>query len=93
MATATRNLVTTGLPGKVGNLVFRIRESKTTAYVMSPRKASLSKKQTEAQLEFKPAVAQARKALSIDAEREHFKELAKKEKRVRIALRYPIFLN
>ena len=79
MATVTRNLVTTGLTGKVGNLVFRIRGDKTTVYVMSPRKAPLSKKQTEAQLEFRVAVARAKAALSIDAERTHFKELAKKE--------------
>ncbi len=79
MATVTNNIVTKGLSGKVGNLVFRIRGSKTTAYVMSPRKAPLSKKQTEAQLEFRVAVARAKAALSIEAERAHFKELAKKE--------------
>ena len=79
MATVSRNIVTTGLTGKVGNLVFRLRGSKTTAYVLSPRKAPLSEKQIEAQLKFRVAVARAKAALSIDSEREHFKALAKKE--------------
>jgi hypothetical protein len=33
MATVTNNIVTTGLSGKVGNLVFRRRGNKTTAYI------------------------------------------------------------
>ena len=79
MATVTNNIVTTGLSGKVGNLVFRRRGKKTTAYVLSPRKKPLSEKQIESQIDFRVAVMQAKKALSIDAEREQFEKLAKKE--------------
>jgi len=79
MATVTNNIVTTGLTGKVGNLVFRMRGKKTTAYVLSPRKGPLSEKQIEAQIDFREAVVRAKNALSIDNEREQFEKLAKKE--------------
>jgi len=79
MATVTNNIVTTGLTGKVGNLVFRRRGKKTTAYVQFPRKGPLSEKQIESQIDFRVAVMQAQKALSIDSERDKFKKLAKKE--------------
>ena len=79
MATVTNNIVTTGLTGKVGNLVFRRRGKKTTAYVLSPRKGPLSEKQIEAQIDFREAVVLAKNALSIEAEREQFEKLAKKE--------------
>jgi len=79
MATVTNNIVTKGLTGKVGNLVFRRRGDKTTAYVLSPRKVPQSKKQIEVQTEFREAVVRAKMALSIDSDREHFEELAKKE--------------
>lgn len=79
MATVTNNIVTTGLTGKVGNLVFRMRGKKTTAYVLSPRKGPLSEKQKEAQIDFRIAVMRAKNALSINAEREHFEKLAKNE--------------
>ena len=79
MATVTNNIVTTGLTGKVGNLVFRRRGKKTTAYVLSPREKPLSEKQIESQIDFRVAVMQAKKALSIDSEREKFEKLAKQE--------------
>ena len=79
MATVTNNIVTKGLSGKVGNLVFRMRGDKTTAYVLSPRKVPQSKKQIEAQTDFREAVVLAKKALSIVADREHFEVVAKKE--------------
>ena len=79
MATVTNNIVTKGLSGKVGNLVFRMRGKKTTAYIQSPRKVPLSKKQLEAQIDFREAVVHAQKALSIESEREQFEKLAKKE--------------
>ena len=63
MATVTNNIVTTGLTGKVGNLVFRMRGKKTTAYVLSPRKGPLSEKQIEAQIDFKEAVVRAKKSV------------------------------
>jgi hypothetical protein len=78
MATVTNNIVTTGLSGKVGNMVFRRRGNKTTAYIQSPRKVPLSEKQKIAQLHFREAVARTKQALNIDAERKEFEELAKK---------------
>ena len=56
-----------------------MRGKKTTAYVMSPRKAPLSNKQIEAQTDFREAVVRAKMALSIDADRAHFGELGRKE--------------
>lgn len=77
MATVTNNIVTLGLAGKVGNLVFRRRGNKTTVYVQSPRKAPLSEKQKQAQQQFAGAVAKAKHALNDPAERQRFEELAK----------------
>lgn len=77
MATVTNNLATTGLTGKVGNLVFRRRGNKTTVYVQSPRKAPLSEKQKLAQQHFAEAVAKAKHALNDPAERQKFEEMAK----------------
>ena len=79
IATVKRNTVTIGLTGKVGNLVFRLRGSKTTVYIQFPRKAPLREKQIEAQLKFRVVVARAKAALNSETEREHFKALAKKE--------------
>jgi len=79
MAKVENNLVTNGLRGKVGNLVFRKRGKKTTVYVLSKRKAPLSKRQVEAQLRFSEAVRLAREALTDAAERKKFKKMAKRK--------------
>ena len=79
MATVTNNIVTLGLSGKVGNLVFRRRGNKTTVYVQSPRKAPLSEKQKQAQQRFAEAVSLAKQALSDESGLRKFEELAKKE--------------
>ena len=76
MAIVTNNIVTMGLSGKVGNLVFRRRGNKTTAYIQSPRKVPLSEKQKIAQLRFREAVARTKQALSVEAERNEFEKLA-----------------
>ncbi len=81
MAKIDGNLVTLGLRGKVGNLVFRRRGNKTTVYVLSERKAPLSEKQKQAQQNFAAAVALAKQALSNEPERRWFEELAKKKGR------------
>jgi hypothetical protein len=73
MATITNNIVTTGLSGKVENLVFRRRGNKTTAYIQSPRKAPLSEKQKIAQLHFIEAAARTNQALSVNVKRDKFK--------------------
>jgi len=39
MAKVENNLVTEGLHGKVGNLVFRKRGKKTTVYVLSKKES------------------------------------------------------
>ena len=77
MAKVEGNIVTTGLRGKVGNLVFRRRGNKTTAYILSERKKPLTEKQIQAQLRFRAAVALAKQALSNEKERERFKEMAR----------------
>lgn len=79
MATVINNLATTGLSGKVGNLVFRRRGNKTTAYVRSPRQAPATENEKQARNHFAEAVALARKALSDEAEYQKFVALAKKE--------------
>jgi len=81
MATVTKNLATTGLSGKVGNLVFRRRGNKTTVYVRSLRKAPATENEKQARKHFAEAVARAKQALSNDTERKKFEELAKKERK------------
>jgi hypothetical protein len=77
MAKVDGNIVTTGLRGKVGNIVFRRRGNKTTAYVLSERKKPLTEKQIKAQLRFRAAVALAKQALSDQRERKRFEEMAR----------------
>ena len=72
-----RNIVATGLRGKVGNVVFRKRGNKTTVYVMAPRKGTLSESQKKAQSKFAEAVAKAKQALTDEIQRAFFEELAK----------------
>ena len=79
MATVTNNIVTLGLSGKVGILVFRRRGDKTTVYVQSSRKTPLSEKQKQAQQRFAKAVSLAKQALSEESGLHKFEELAKKE--------------
>ncbi len=78
MAQVDNNIVTQGLRGKVGNLVFRKRGNKTTVYVMTERKAPLTVKQKEAQLRFAGAVALARQAMKDEKELKRFTKMAKK---------------
>jgi hypothetical protein len=77
MARVQGNIITTGLRGKVGNLVFRKRGKKTTAYIMSERKVPLSKAQKDAQIRFAQAVALAKEALQHDEQRLAFEKMAK----------------
>jgi hypothetical protein len=77
MALVDNNIVTKGLRGKVGNLVFRRRGNKTTVYVLSPRKAPLSEKQQKAKQQFSIAVNMASIALRDKKERKRFEELAR----------------
>jgi hypothetical protein len=79
MARVRENIVTTGLSGKIGNLVFRTRGKKTSVYIMSPRKSPPSEKQKLAQQQFSEAVAQARHSLSTTGERLRFEEMARRE--------------
>jgi len=81
MARVENNIITQGLRGKIGNLVFRKRGEKTTVYSLSPRKAPLSKKQVEAQLKFSAAVKMAREALGNEAERKKFEKMATDKKK------------
>ena len=81
MARVGNNIITIGLQGKVGNLIFRRRGEKTSTYVMSPRKKALSKGQTEAQLRFSAAVKLARAAINDPVEREKFAKMARKMKK------------
>ena len=78
MARVSHNVITEGLRGKVGNLVFRKRGNKTTVYILSDRKAPLTEKQKKAQQRFSKAAAMAKDALKNESELEHFSELAKK---------------
>jgi hypothetical protein len=76
MAKVGNNILTQGLQGKVGNIIFRKRGKKTTVYMMSPRKAPFSNRQKEAQLKFAEAVKLAREALRNETERKKFSKLA-----------------
>jgi hypothetical protein len=83
MARAEKNILTQGLPGKVGNLIYRLRGNKTFVYTSSTRTVPLSLKQKEAQVKFAAAVRQARIALADETERRKFQELAVKNGKVR----------
>jgi hypothetical protein len=76
MAKVGNNLLTRGLQGKVGNLVFRKRGKKTTVFVLSPRTVPFSLKQKESQSKFAEAVRLARKALSDETEKKRFQKMA-----------------
>ena len=91
MAKVGNNIVTLGLRGKIGDLIFRKRGKNTIVYCSSPRKSPLSKKQVEAQLKFKEAVWMAREALKDENERKKFKKMAmnnKKESAYTAAISY-----
>jgi hypothetical protein len=79
MAIVQKNLVTEGLRGRVGNLIFRIRGKTTMTYHYTKRKAPLSKDQVDAQIRFAEAVRKARAALADPAEKKKFKKMAKRE--------------
>ena len=81
MAKVENNIVTLGLRGKIGNLVFRKRGNKTTAYILTPRTSPASRKQKEAQAKFGEAVRKAISALQDADTRNRFVKLAKKEGR------------
>jgi hypothetical protein len=91
MAIVENNIISKGLRGKVGNLVFRRRGNKTTAYVQSPRKAPFSEKQKVEQMRFSAAVGLAVKALNDADTRKKFEEMAiskKKESAYSAAISY-----
>ena len=79
MAISEDNIITAGLRGKVGNLVFRKRGKKTTVYVLSARKKPLSEKQKKAQQQFARAVALAKQALANESEYKRFREMAESQ--------------
>lgn len=79
MAKVEDNLLTLGLRGKVGNLIFRRRGNKTTVYILPGRKTALSEKEKKIRQHFSEAVAQARQAISNEPDRQRFEILAKKE--------------
>jgi hypothetical protein len=79
MATVKKNLVTEGLRGRIGNLIFRTRNGKTMIYPYTKRKAPLSKKQVSAQLRFSEAVRRARMAIADETERKKFEKMAKRK--------------
>jgi hypothetical protein len=76
MARVEDNILTQGLRGKFGDMIFRKRGKKTMVYSFSPRKAPLSKKQVEAQLKFSEAVRLAREALRNETELKRFTKMA-----------------
>jgi len=91
MARVENNIITLGLRGKIGDLVFRKRGKKTMVYTASPRKTRLSKKQVEAQVRFSEAVKMAREALGNETELKKFKKMAidtKKESAYTAAISY-----
>ena len=81
MASIENNIITLGLRGRIGNLIFRKRGNKTMVYAFSPRKAPLSKKQVEAQLKFAEAVRMTREALGNETGKKKFKKMAISQKK------------
>ena len=79
MAKVDSNIITTGLRGKVGNIIFRKRGNKTTAYVLSPRKTPFNDNQVSAQQRFAQAVAMARESLQNKDKLKKFTKMARKE--------------
>ncbi len=79
MAIVDNNILVKGLHGKVGNIIFRRRGNKTTAYVRSSREKPFTVNEKNAQTNFSIAVALAKNAMNNESDRLRFKELAKKE--------------
>jgi hypothetical protein len=79
MVKVDHNLVTQGLRGKIGNLIFRKRGNNTTVYPVPKRKAPYTLKQIEARLRFSKAVRLAREAMINDKEKNKFKKIATKQ--------------
>lgn len=78
MAKVENNIVTTGLSGKLGNIVFRKRGDKTMVYVLSENKTPASAQQKDARKKFGRCVAKAKAALADESEKERFSQLAEK---------------
>jgi hypothetical protein len=81
MAKVKKNLLTQGLSGAVGNMVFRTQGEKTSVYILTPRKTGLSNEQKEANNEYKLAVANAKQSINNPQERIKFEQMAKKERK------------
>jgi hypothetical protein len=80
MAKNNKNIVIDGLTGKVGNLVIRKRNGKTSVYVITNPSVPYTEKQKLAQQKFASAVKQAKEALKDAEQRKQFEILAKKTK-------------
>jgi hypothetical protein len=81
MARIEDNILTTGLAGKIGQVIFRKRNGKTTAYIRKPTQAPATPAMAESQARFRSAVKQAAAAIRNEAERKRFEKLAKEKKK------------
>jgi hypothetical protein len=81
MAISDHNILVKGLHGKIGNIIFRRRGNKTTAYVRTDREKPFTANEKRAQKNFSIAVALAKNAMNIESEKLRFEKLAKSEGR------------
>lgn len=79
MAIVDNNILVKGFHGKVGNIIFRRRGNKTTAYVRSSREKPFTDNEKKAQTNFSIAVALAKNAMNSESERLRFETLANSE--------------
>lgn len=78
MARISSGSVTEGFKGKVGNIVFRTRNGKTSAYYLEPIKHKPTFKQRMQRYKFRMAVQYAKSVVKDLAAKERYEAMAKK---------------
>lgn len=79
MAIVTNNIITQGLSGRVGNLVFKTRGNKTYVCALPAKNENrvITEAQKEVQLKFIAATASAKRAIKNPVLYEKYKKAAK----------------
>jgi hypothetical protein len=76
MARVSSSAVTQGFKGKVGNIVFRTRNGKTSAYFLTTRKDEPTLKQRKSRQQFTLAVQYAKSAVKDIEAKRRYEEMA-----------------
>jgi hypothetical protein len=81
MARIEKNILTMGMAGKIGQVVFRRRNGKTTAYIRKPHNPPSTPAMIQSQTRFRIAVKLAAAAMKNETELKKFEKLAKQMKK------------